>query len=149
MDSETAKLERRREWDRVTHLWADAHRKHLKLEAWFTALCGIFASLAILIIFFAHPHLQTVVVILWLVLLAVLALCLPLLIVHCFKEWRLFQPIFDLDQSFVESAWISGKAGKIVSFLNFRRVPYDPIRDAFIQLAVFGKKALRNTKNGR
>ena len=129
--------------------WLPMHKKHLKREAWFTTLNGIFVGLTLVLAFLSPGPVVTLIAILWFVILLLTIASLPVLVTHCIKEWRVFRSIVSLDPGLESHKWASGRLGKVLAFLRYRRVPHDPIRDGFVQIAGFVRKSRRKTDEGR
>lgn len=146
MENREAKHKKYLEWDRATRQWAATHKKNLRAEAWITAFGGVFIVLSILATVVPQGWLQTLLAVLWLVVLLITILSLPLLFWHCEREWPLFQKLTSLDRSLEEHRWTSGNFGKFLAFLHFRRVPHDPIRDKLVATLAHFRRASNDRK---
>lgn len=130
--------------------WNSLQKVHLATEARFTTLASVFIGLTVPLVALPPRSLVlTIIAFLWFSVLTVLLFSLPVLVIHFFKEWKVFKSIVSLDPVSATPKWASGKLGIFLAFLHLRRVPSDPIRDYFIQLAAFVHKASPNNGEGR
>ena len=132
MHSVEEKFQKSKLWTKIGDEWTSTRNRRALLEDWTCFLHGALIGFAILIVTLPTGPLKVAVALGWLVTLLACIIANCVLFAFSRREWKIFNKIVSLDPAAANHPWFSGKLGKVLAFIQRRKIRAALFDDSYV-----------------